>query len=182
MAQVRTKPANNSQRSLRAFRATSAPERTAHGSVPPAVRGLDEVESVARIGSYAIDIASGRWTSSKGCDAIFGIDAGFERSVESWASLIHPGDRDAMVTYFAEDVVSRGQPFDRQYRIVRTVGMAPEQIVGRRVEEVLPESSHASSSATTVEPSRNGGASAAPGNQARRQRDTGACQPRRAVR
>jgi PAS domain S-box-containing protein len=97
----------------------SAPTRSLRSAPPSAVRLLDEVEAVARIGSYALDIASGRWTSSKGCDAIFGIDAGFDRSVESWASLIDPGDRDAMATYFAEDVVSRGQPFDRQYRIVR---------------------------------------------------------------
>ena len=119
MAQVRTKPANNSQRSLRAFRATSASATASHGSAPSADRPLDEVESVARIGSYAINIASGRWTSSKGCDAIFGINAGFERSVEGWASLIHPADREAMVAYLIGEVVSRGQPFDRKYRIVR---------------------------------------------------------------
>ena len=57
--------------------------------------------------------------SSKGLDAIFGIDNSFERSVEGWASLVHPAERDSMVAYLTDEVMGRGQPFDRQYRIVR---------------------------------------------------------------
>jgi PAS domain S-box-containing protein len=80
---------------------------------------LDHVESVARIGSYALDIGSGRWASSRGLDAIFGIGARFPRTVDGWASLIHPEDRDAMVRYFTDEVVGAGRPFDRPYRILR---------------------------------------------------------------
>ena len=84
-----------------------------------AVITLDEIEAVAHIGSYALDIPSGRWVSSKGLDAILGIDATFERSIEGWVSLVHPEDREAMVAYFGNEVLGRAQPFDRQYRIVR---------------------------------------------------------------
>jgi len=84
-----------------------------------AVVTLDEIEAVAHIGSYALDIPSGRWVSSKGLDAILGIDTTFERSIESWASLVHAEDREAMVAYFGNEVLGRAQPFDRQYRIVR---------------------------------------------------------------
>ena len=87
--------------------------------VEPAVTTLDEIEAVAHIGSYALDIPSGRWVSSKGLDAIFGIDATFERSIQGWVSLVHPEDREAMVAYFDDEVLGRAQPFDRQYRIVR---------------------------------------------------------------
>jgi PAS domain S-box-containing protein len=80
---------------------------------------LDEVEAVAGIGSYTTDIVASRWESSPGLDAIFGIDATFDRSVDAWASLVHPDDREEMLRYFAEDVVGRGTPFDREYRIVR---------------------------------------------------------------
>ena len=80
---------------------------------------LDEVESVAQIGSYSLDVAAGRWSSSKGLDRIFGIDAAFPRSVEGWASLIHPADRAGLVAYLADAVLGQGEPFDRQYRIVR---------------------------------------------------------------
>ncbi|MES2209354.1 MAG: PAS domain S-box protein [Chloroflexota bacterium] len=88
-------------------------------ATPSADHLLDEVESVARIGSYSMDIASGRWVSSKGLDAIFGIDARFDRTVAGWAGLIHPADRERMLAYFTDEVLGHGQRFDKQYRIVR---------------------------------------------------------------
>jgi PAS domain S-box-containing protein len=94
------------------------------------------VESVARIGSYSMDVPSGRWVSSKGLDAIFGIDAAFDRSVEGWASLIHPADREAMVAYLVDEVLGRARPFDRQYRIVRADTSAERWVRGRGVLEL----------------------------------------------
>ena len=95
------------------------PVRRQPGGTVALHRLLDDVESIARIGSYALDIRTGRWVSSKGLDAIFGIDDAFERSVESWASIIHPEDRAAMTAYLLEEVVGAGHAFDRGYRIVR---------------------------------------------------------------
>jgi hypothetical protein len=80
---------------------------------------LDAVESVALIGSYSLDIVAGRWSSSRGLDRIFGISGSFPRTVETWASLVHPADREAMVAYFTAEVVVRGQPFNHAYRVVR---------------------------------------------------------------
>ncbi|HEY5629670.1 MAG TPA: PAS domain-containing protein [Candidatus Limnocylindrales bacterium] len=77
---------------------------------------------VARIGSYSTDFGTGEWISSEGLDALFGIDADFPRTVEGWLSLVHPADRDAMAAYFADEVVGKGRPFDRRYRIVRPAG------------------------------------------------------------
>jgi PAS domain S-box-containing protein len=94
------------------------------------------VESVARIGSYSLDISSGRWVSSKRLDAIYGIDAGFDRSVEGWTSLIHPADREAMVAYFADEVLGRAQPFDREYRIVRADTGEERWVYGRGALEL----------------------------------------------
>jgi len=119
MTRVKNKPLHNGQPRLGGSTATSASPRAPRGSAPSADHPLDEVESVARIGSYSLDIPAGRWVSSKGLDAIFGIDARFERSVEGWASLVHPADREAMVAYYTDEVLGHGQPFDRQYRIVR---------------------------------------------------------------
>jgi len=106
-----------------------------HRSARSAERRLNEVESVARIGSYSLDIASGRWTSSPGLDALYGIAGGFTRSVEGWASLMHPADRDAMVGYFSDEVLGQGQPFDRQYRIVRHDTGEERWVHGRGVLE-----------------------------------------------
>ena len=119
MPRARSKPTDVRGRSLLLLPPVSSPVRPRNGSTLSADRRHDEVEAIAQIGSYSLDIASGRWLSSKGLDAIFGIDAAFERSVEGWVSLIHPADREAMVAYFTDEVAGRGRPFDRQYRIVR---------------------------------------------------------------
>ncbi len=99
---------------------------------------LGLVESVARIGSYSVDVESGLWVSSSGLDAIFGIDGAFERTVEGWASIVHPADRTAMRTYFAEVVLAAGQPFDRQYRIVRADSGEMRWVHGRGALEFEP--------------------------------------------
>jgi EAL domain-containing protein (putative c-di-GMP-specific phosphodiesterase class I) len=93
--------------------------RARSGSAREAALGLDEIERVARIGSYSLDIASGRWVSSPGLDAILGIGATFERSVEGWASLVAPADRAAMVAYLTDEVLGAGTAFDRRYRVIR---------------------------------------------------------------
>jgi len=95
--------------------AVAAPSRP---TTSPAVT-LDEVERVARLGSYSTDFVAGRWVSSTGLDAIFGIDAAFDRTVEGWASLVHPADRGEIEAYLADEVLGRGHPFERRYRVMR---------------------------------------------------------------
>jgi two-component system, cell cycle sensor histidine kinase and response regulator CckA len=80
---------------------------------------LRESQTVARLGSYAVDVATGMWTSSAVMDECFGIDETYHRSVEGWAALIHPGDRAMMADYFRDEVVGRGRAFDKEYRIIR---------------------------------------------------------------
>ena len=103
----------------RAARATPVRARSGGSRAEFDELTLDSVESVAQIGSYSLDIVAGRWTSSRGLDRIFGIGDVFERTVETWASLVHPADREAMVAYFTGDVLGRGRPFSREYRVVR---------------------------------------------------------------
>ena len=104
---------------FRASRARHVPATVPRDAVRFAYRRLDEVESVARIGSYSTDLSSGGWVSSKGFDSILGIDPTFDRSAEGWVSLIHPDDRAGMVAYMTDEVLGRKRPFDMQYRIVR---------------------------------------------------------------
>ena len=80
---------------------------------------LRQAQKIAGLGSYALDIHSGLWTSSDILDEIFGIDRAYERSVGGWLELIHPDVRTAMSAYFQEEVLGQGKPFDREYRIVR---------------------------------------------------------------
>ena len=116
----------------RADRSRAAP---ASDSTPPVIGpaaiGLDEIEAVAQIGSYTTDLVTGRWVSSRGLDAILGIDAAFDRTIDGWVSLIHPDDREATHAHFTEEVVGRGRAFDRRYRILRRSDGAERWVHGR---------------------------------------------------
>ena len=119
----------------RALTLVSAIEADLEAGALAADPHLDEVEAVARIGSYVTDLVAGRWTSSKGLGAIFGIDAAFDRSIGGWASLVHPDEREAMLGYLSTEIIGRGRPFDRVYRIVRADNGETRWVHGRgRVE------------------------------------------------
>ncbi len=94
-------------------------------------RFLEDIQIIAGLGTYVLDIASGRWESSSILNDIFGIDDTYERSIESWAALIHPEDRDMMVNYFVGEVVGRRQPFRKEYRIVRRKDGGERWVQGR---------------------------------------------------
>ena len=80
---------------------------------------LHEAQRIAGLGSYMFDIRGGIWTSSEVQDQLFGIGKDYERSIEGWLGLVHPDDRTMMGAYFANEVVGKGEPFDKEYRIVR---------------------------------------------------------------
>jgi PAS domain-containing protein len=80
---------------------------------------LQRSQIVGAIGSYRLDVAIGTWRSSQGLDELFGIDDGFVRDIQGWLSIVHAEDRDAMGRYYAEEVLGKGKPFERRYRIVR---------------------------------------------------------------
>lgn len=82
-------------------------------------RSLRESQMIAGLGSYALDITTGHWESSAILDKLFGIDAKYEHSIDGWAALIHPEDRDMMTSYFNDSVLGQGKAFDKEYRIVR---------------------------------------------------------------
>jgi PAS domain S-box-containing protein len=91
---------------------------------------LKESQSIARLGSYTLDIATGQWTSSEALDEVFGIDAAYGRSVEGWEALIHPGDRTMMHDYFSIDVLGHGIPFNKEYRLIRQADKAERWVHG----------------------------------------------------
>ena len=80
---------------------------------------LLEAQVIAGLGTYALNITTGLWTSSTMLEQLLGITPDYPRSVESWLQLLHPEDRDPMRAYFFEHVVQQRQLFDREYRIIR---------------------------------------------------------------
>ncbi len=78
-----------------------------------------ESQRVAHIGSYRVDFVTGHWISSEVLDRIFGIDAAYERSVAGWLDLTHADDQPVLSGYVQDEVLGKGCPFDKEYRIVR---------------------------------------------------------------
>ena len=80
---------------------------------------LRESQRAASVGSYRADFVAGRWQSSEVLDQLFGIDSGYVRDIPGWLDIIHPDDRSTMEGYLNDEVLGRGAPFSREYRIVR---------------------------------------------------------------
>jgi PAS domain S-box-containing protein len=79
---------------------------------------LKQSQRVALLGHYTLDIPSSKWTCSEMLDQIFGISPEDSKDLQTWESLLHPAHRQEMMTYFREEVVAQGHPFDREYRII----------------------------------------------------------------
>jgi len=92
----------------RALRALQASEKLLNDSL-----------AVAELGSYALDLSTGRWTSSAILDGIFGIDDQHERSIEGWKQIIDPDWQDRMGRYLTEEVIGKRRLFDMEYPIRR---------------------------------------------------------------
>jgi len=80
---------------------------------------LKETQLIANLGTYNLDIVTGKWTCSELMDNIFGIDADFEKVFENWTTIVHPDWQKKMNDYFIEEVVGNKTRFDREYKIVR---------------------------------------------------------------
>ncbi len=96
---------------------------------------LKQTQVIAGLGTYVLDFSTDMWKSSGVLDDIFGLDETYERSVEGWAALIHPQDRDEMIRYFTEEVVGGRRPFDREYKIVRHSDNTERWVHGKGVLE-----------------------------------------------
>ena len=92
---------------------------------------LREAQEIGALGSYALDLKTGLWTSTNVLDQIFGIDQVFERDVDGWEALIHPDDRLMMDEYFRNDVLGTGKEFNKEYRVIRLNDQEERWVHGR---------------------------------------------------
>ena len=76
-------------------------------------------QKMARLGSYALDIAKEIFSTSPMLDEIYGIDKDYDHSFEGWASLIHPDDRERAIAYLQTEVIGQRIPADVEFRVIR---------------------------------------------------------------
>ncbi len=93
--------------------------KEAEDAIRESERLLRESQSIAKIGSFAWEIADNLWRSSSILDEIFGIDKNYPHTYEGWVKIIHPDWREIMLNYVANDVLGKGQKFDKEYQIIR---------------------------------------------------------------
>ncbi len=80
---------------------------------------LTQAQKVANLGFYMLDIKNMTWTSSKVLDNIFGVNKSFVRNINGWINIVHPEDREEMITYFENNILKKHEKFDKQYRIIK---------------------------------------------------------------
>jgi diguanylate cyclase (GGDEF)-like protein/PAS domain S-box-containing protein len=90
---------------------------------------LREAQEIGGFGSYDYDIAKDRWTNSAVMDKVFGIDASYKRDATGWGGIIHPSQREEMLTYL-RDVFEQHRAFDKEYRIIRPNDGAERWVLG----------------------------------------------------
>jgi PAS domain S-box-containing protein len=94
----------------------------AEAALAESVVRLRESESLAHVGGWVWDMATGAVQWSEELHRIHGLDpAGFSGSFDAHLALIHPYDRDP-VRRAMEASVAAPHPFEMEYRIVRPNG------------------------------------------------------------
>ncbi len=89
--------------------------KVAEGKLRESEIALNLAQRVAQMGSWQLDIESGRLTWSDETCRIFGIPVGAPLDMEVFASCIHGDDRDAVQAAWDEAMV--GAPYDIEHRI-----------------------------------------------------------------
>ncbi len=109
-----------------------------------------ESQKAAFIGSYKTNFLKGYWESSEVLDQIFGIDKNFDRSIPGWLEIVHPDDREMMNTYLREEVLSKRNPFHKEYRILRKNDAQTRWVLGQGIA-VIDEKGNAVSLIGTIQ-------------------------------
>jgi len=78
---------------------------------------LKQTQQIAMLGTFTLDLDSGSWIGSQVLNTIFGIKANFDKTLESWITIIHPEWRKRMYYYFKHDVIKN--KFDKEFKIIR---------------------------------------------------------------
>ncbi len=93
-------------------------------------RLLYQAQQIAGLGSFVMDIPTGRFKASPVLDDIFGIQPDTPHTYELWTSIIHPDDRQIIIEYFRQEVLGLRRRFNKEYRICRIVDGAERWVQG----------------------------------------------------
>jgi len=78
-----------------------------------------ESQKAANIGSYKFNIDNESWYTSEVLNQLFGFEKPGPLTIHDWKAAIHPDEKESVLKYFYQEVVIKGNPFDKEYRIIR---------------------------------------------------------------
>ncbi|MEK7393350.1 MAG: PAS domain-containing protein, partial [Fibrobacterota bacterium] len=78
-----------------------------------------ESQRASSTGSYRLHLDTGFWDYSETLGNLLGIDGSFTNNVDGWLELVHPDDREMMISHFNIEVLGKKSDFNKEYRIVR---------------------------------------------------------------
>ncbi|MDR6845998.1 PAS domain S-box protein [Flavobacterium granuli] len=91
---------------------------------------LKETQIIGQLGTYSVNMYTGKWTRTDLLNTILGIDADYDLNQESWGALVHPAWRENLEVYFQEEVVDKRKQFDTEYKIIRVNDKAERWLHG----------------------------------------------------
>jgi two-component system sensor histidine kinase VicK len=78
---------------------------------------LSQIEEIAKLGIYEVDLTRGVWTGSDQFVKIFGLQKKDEYTVREFQALLHPDDREEVMNYFSKCLENK-EDFNCEYRCV----------------------------------------------------------------
>ncbi|WP_347249837.1 ATP-binding protein [Zoogloea sp.] len=85
-------------------------------------QALGITERIGGLGVFSVDLRTGLTHTSTQFLEIFGVRPGEDFSPEVWRDRLHPDDRAETLALFQDGTVRRGEPFDHEYRFIRSDG------------------------------------------------------------
>lgn len=79
---------------------------------------LAEAQKIAKLGFYVTNLTKDSWTSSTELNNIFGIKDNLHKNFNSWLNLIHPDYKELMLNYFTNQILTKKEKFDKEYKII----------------------------------------------------------------
>lgn len=109
-------------------------QKRAEAALRSTEHSLQRAQEIGGVGSFVLELtdrdpARQTWRSTATMDELFGIDANFPRTGESWLGLIV--QRDEVGDYFLRRVFGARQRFEKEYQIVRPLDGETRWISGR---------------------------------------------------
>jgi len=98
---------------------------------------LRRSQVVANLGSYSLDVNTMTWEGSPMLDKIFGVNKKYVKTIENWANLIHPDEKEEMLRYL-ENGIQNKIKFNKEYRLLK--GDTKEEIWIHGIGELIFDS------------------------------------------